>query len=203
MKAKIISIDFQNDFIAKGGHHYKPRPSVDFVKNILIPYLKNEGLKIAEIISDYRPPRFSDRSLSCHPGEWGYESGIPASVKEETAWIKCMNSPIWTRDNVGDPRQKPGIPYQDPKKFDEWILKTIGKPEDTEIILVGLTLDCCVLCVAPEFCFRGFNVKILKEAVDVYSGKQEEKEMLFKLVVANCWAKTISWNQAKKMLASK
>lgn len=111
MKTKIVSIDFQKDFTAEGGRCYKSRPSVNFVKNTLIPYLENKNLKIAEIISDYRQPRPSDGGDCCMPGEWGYESEIPESVKENNVWIKCMNSPIWARDNIGDPAQQPGLPY--------------------------------------------------------------------------------------------
>ena len=181
MKTKIISIDFQKDFTAEGGICYKLRPSVDFVKNTLVPHLENKNLKIAEIISDYRQPRPGDRGDCCRPGEWGYESEISESAKEKEVWIKCMNSPLWVRDNIGDPTKQPGLPYQDPKKFSEWIEKIIGKPEDTEVVLVGLTLDCCVLCTAQELNFRGYKVKILKEAVDAYSGEQSEKKHFVKL----------------------
>jgi nicotinamidase-related amidase len=198
MKTKIISIDFQKDFTAEGGIGYKPRPSVDFVKNILVPYLGNKNLKIAEIISDYRQPRPGDRGDCCHPGELGYDSEIPASVKEKEIWIKCMNSPIWVRDNIGDPDRQPGIPYQDPHKFSEWLEKVTGKPEDTEIVLIGLTLDCCVLCTAQELNFRGYTVKILKEAVDAYSGDQAEKEFLCKTPIQN-WAEVITWEEAQRI----
>lgn len=200
MKTKIISIDFQKDFTAEGGICYKPRPSVDFVKNTLVPFLEKKNLKIAEIISDYRQPRPGDRGDCCRPGELGYESEIPESAKENNVWIKCMNSPIWVRDNIGDPTKQPGIPYQDPKKFSEWIEKVIGKPEDTEVVLVGLTLDCCVLCTAQEFNFRGYKVKILKEAVDTYSGEQSEKEALCKTPVEN-WADVINWEEVQRLLA--
>ena len=111
-----------------------------------------------------------------------------------------MNSPIWLRDNIDDPTKQPGIPYQDPKKFSEWTEKVIGKPEDTEVVLVGLTLDCCVLCTAQEFSFRGYKVKILKEAVDAYSGEQNEKEALCKTPVEN-WADVINWEEAQRFLA--
>lgn len=199
MKTKIISIDFQKDFTAEGGICYKLRPSVDFVKNTLVPYLENKNLKIAEIISDYRQPRPGDRGDCCRPGEWGYESEISESAKEKEVWIKCMNSPLWVRDNIGDPTKQPGLPYQDPKKFSEWIEKIIGKPEDTEVVLVGLTLDCCVLCTAQELNFRGYKVKILKEAVDAYSGEQSEKEALCKTPVEN-WADVITWKEAQRLL---
>jgi len=111
-----------------------------------------------------------------------------------------MNSPIWVRDSIGDPTKKPGLPYQDPKKFSEWVEKVIGKPEDTEVVLVGLTLDCCVLCTAQEFNFRGYKVKILKEAVDTYSGEQEEKEALCKNPVGN-WANVINWEEYQQLLS--
>lgn len=197
MKTKIVSIDFQKDFTAEGGICYRPRPSVDFVKNTLAPYLETKNIKIAEIISDYRQPRPGDRGDCCRPGEWGYESEIPSSVKENDIWIKCMNSPIWVRDNIGDPTKKPGLPYQDPKKFSDWIEKVVGRPEETEIVLIGLTLDCCVLCTAQELNFRGYKVKILKEAVDAYSGSQDEKEALCKTPVEN-WSDVISWKELQE-----
>lgn len=200
MKTKVVSIDFQKDFSAKGGRYYKPYLSVHFVKNRLIPYLKKKNLKIAEIISDYRQSRLSDRGDCCRPGEWGYESEIPDSVKDKDIWIKCMNSPIWVRDNLGDPTKKLGLPYQDPKKFGEWIEREIGKPDETEIMLIGLTLDCCVLCAAQEFNFRGYKVKILKEAVDAYSGSEDEKETFCKTPVGN-WADTIIWDEAQRLLS--
>jgi nicotinamidase-related amidase len=199
MKTKIVSIDFQKDFTAEGGRCYRLRPSVDFVKNTLAPFLEKQNLKIAEIISDYRQPRPGDRGDCCRPGEWGYESEIPEAVKDKDIWIKCMNSPIWVRDNIGDSNKEPGLPYQDPKKFSEWIEREIGKPDDTEILLIGLTFDCCVLCTAQEFNFRGYKVKILKEAVDAYSGTSDEKEALCKTPVEN-WADVITWEEAQRLL---
>ena len=201
MGIKIVSVDFQKDFTAEGGGCYKPRPSVHFVKNVLIPYLENSGIRIAEIISDYRQPRPGDRGRCCRPGEWGYESEISETVKDEAVWIKCMNSPIWVRENIGDATKEPGLPYQDPKRFDEWIGRVIGSPGGTEIVLIGLTLDCCVLCAAQEFRFRGYDVKILKEAVDPYSGDQEEKEVLFMAPVKN-WARVITWEELQRLLSA-
>lgn len=80
-----------------------------------------------------------------------------------------------------------------------WIKQNIGTPEDTEIILIGLTLDCCVLATAQEFDYRGFKVKILKEGTDTYSGTLEEKEMLCKTPIYN-WAGIINWNETKSLL---
>lgn len=197
MKYKIVSVDFQKDFTDKGGLCYKPRSAVSFVKYTLIPFLKKKNIRVAEIISDYRQPRLGDRGDCCHPGEWGYESEIPEVVKEKKVWIKCMNSPIWIRDNIGNPNKKPGLPYQDAKKFDKWV-KNIGKPGETTIVLIGLTLDCCVLCAAQEFNFRGFDVKILKEAVDVYSGNIKDKGKLLISPIKN-WSGMICWSDFKKI----
>lgn len=200
MKIKFVSVDFQKDFTAEGGVCYKPRPSVDFIKAKLAPFLKERNIKIAEIVSDYRQPRIGDRGDCCRPGEWGYESEISSDIKEKDIWIKCMTSPIWVRENLGNPDKKPGEPYQDPEKFNNWIKKVIGRPKEVQIILFGLTLDCCVLCVAQEFDFRGYGVKILNEAVDVYSGNQDEKKNLFGNQVLNWWAKKISWSGLRKKL---
>ena len=199
---KIISIDFQKDFTSKGGICFKPRKSVQFVKETLIPFLRKNKIKIAEIISDYRQPRPGDRGDCCHPGENGYKSEIPKNIKIGPTWIKCMNSPIWVRANIGLANRKPGIPFQDADAFNRWLEKTIGKPEDVkEIILVGLTIDCCVLCTAQELNWRGYNVKILKEAVDSYSGDSEEKEQILSNPPLTNWSKAISWEELKETLA--
>lgn len=200
-KIKIISVDFQKEFSAKGGKHYRPRPNVDFIKKILVPFLRKNSIKIAEIISDYRQPRPGDLDDSTRPGEEGYISEIPENVKLENLWIKCMNSPIWTRKNIGNPNKKPELPYQNPKAFTKWLNSTIGKPNEAcEVVLIGLTIDCCVFCTAQELKFRGYNVKILKEAVDTYSGNPQEKDIILNNPPLLNWAKIISWDKLKKKL---
>ena len=150
-------------------------------------------------MADYRKPRPGNLDDSTRPGEEGYNSEIPDDIKLKNIWIKSMNSPIWTRENIGNPNKKPGIPYQNPKAFADWLNSTVGKPEDVdEIVLIGLTLDCCVFCTAQELCWRGYKVKILKEAVDTYSGKSEEKEMILNSPPLLNWAKAISWNELKQ-----
>jgi nicotinamidase-related amidase len=200
MKIKIISVDLQKEFSAKGGLHYKPRPSVTFVKEILLPYLKERKIKIAEIISDYRAPRPADRDDSTKPGKWGYESEIPEDVKLKPIWIKCMNSPIWTRKNIGVANKKPGIPYQDPQRFIKWLYKVVGKPNKVEIILIGLTADCCVFSTAQELNWQGYQVKILVEGVDSYSGNDKEKEQILNNYPLKNWANKIIWKELKEAL---
>jgi len=109
-----------------------------------------------------------------------------------------MNSPIWVRKNIGLANKKPGIPYQDTKAFNKRLDKVIGTPEDAgEIILFGLTVDCCVLCTAQELSRRGYKVKIINEAVDSYSGDKKEKEQIINNHPLVNWAKGISWKTLK------
>jgi nicotinamidase-related amidase len=202
-KLKLLSVDLQKDFSAPGGKHYKPHASVDFIKQTLIPFAKGHGLKIAEIISDYRQPRPGDRDDSCNPGTTGYESEVPDEQKLKPVWVKCMNSPIWVREGGGDPSAKPGLPYQDPATFTKWLESAIGKPEEVEaIVLVGLTIDCCVLCTAQELSFRAYKVKVLAEAVDVYSGDAKEKEAVLNSPILRNWAEVVTWSQLERELAN-
>jgi nicotinamidase-related amidase len=196
---KIIFMDFQKDFTAKGGVCYEKRGSVDFVKNVLVPYLRKHNIKIAEIISDYRQPRPGDKGDLCHPGEWGYESEIPKDVKLDNIWIKCMNSPIWIKKNIGISGKKPGLPYQTPELFNKWLEKVVGKPNDfNEVILIGLTADCCILSLAQELNWHGYKVKILEEATDTYSGNQQEKKQILNNPPLKNWAEPISWEEFKE-----
>ena len=101
----IVSVDFQKDFSAEGGMAYRPRPCADFIKDVLIPEVRMTGLRIAEIVSDYRLPRLGDEFECCVPGTTGYESEIPEDVKHPRVWVKCMNSPGWVRENGGWSRE--------------------------------------------------------------------------------------------------
>ncbi|MFC1746413.1 hypothetical protein ACFL35_20640 [Candidatus Riflebacteria bacterium] len=192
---KIICVDFQKDYTSEVGLCYHPRPCINFIKKILVPFLNYSGIKIAEIISDYRHPRPGEPFERCIPGEEGYESEIPASVKRLPVWIKCMNSPLWVRDNAGEQEKQPGFPYQAPEVFTKWLEDSVGAPYAVdELILIGLTLDCCILCVAQELCFRGYAVRYLVEAVDCYTGDAQEKQNLLKSPLAN-WGKAIGWEE--------
>lgn len=199
-KITFLSIDLQKDFSAQGGICYKPRPSVEFIRSTLVPFLKEKKIRIAEIISDYRQPRPGDRGDCCHPGEWGYESEIPEDVKDPRVWIKCMNSPLWVRTNGGDKNKEPGLPYQNTEAFSNWLNDVIGSPQNTEIVLIGLTTDCCVLSTAQELNWRGYDVKILSEGTDTYSGDQKEKEHIFNNPPLTNWAEKISWEELRSKL---
>lgn len=197
-KYTFIAVDLQNDFASEGGLHYTPKPSVDFLKNTLFPYFQEKGVKINEIISDYRQPRPGDRDESCKPGEWGGESIIPRELVK-SVWFKTMNSPIWVRENIGNPNKEPGLPYQDTKGFGKWLEDNIGKPGETVPVLFGLTIDCCVLSTLQELSWRGYYPMVLKEGVDHYSGKIEDRDKILETPVPN-WAEVITWEELKNKL---
>lgn len=197
-KYSFIAVDIQNDFASKGGRYYTYKPSIKFLRGTLFPYLRAKRIKINEIISDYRQPRPGHKSDSCRPGEWGHESLIPKNLRE-SLWIKCMNSPVWVRKNIGKPNLKPGLPYSDPKKFARWLDANVGDPKKVTPVLIGLTIDCCVLSVAQELSWRGYYPLVLKEAVDHVSGKIEDRDKILEMPVPN-WAKVVSWKTFKKKL---
>jgi nicotinamidase-related amidase len=198
---ELICIDFQRDFTSPGGACYAPRSSVDFVKDVLVPFLRERGLKLHEIVSDYRQPRPGDPRDCCRPGDGGFESDIPPDMKDLNIWLKSMNSPAWVRENIGDPDREPGIPYPDPRGLSAWLESSIGSPgEAGPVVLFGLTLDRCVLCTAQELRFRGYNVRILAEGTDTASGSQEEKRYLLEHPPVTYWARPITWGELKGML---
>lgn len=209
MKYSFISIDYQNDFCLPGGIFYKDRPCQVFINSEFIPYIKKNNIKIAEIISDYRLPRPSEEKSYCIPGKWGYNSAIDETVRVGEVWIKSMNSPEWIRENGGDPTKEPGKPYPNPEAFDQWLKSTIGTPDESgEVVLIGLTLDCCVLCVAQQLYFRGYKVRILKEGTDIYSIESlsellapyvDYKDILFNST-HGMWSKLIDWNELRSEL---
>ena len=192
---EIICVDFQKDFTTEGGSEYRIRSSVTFVKKVLTPFLVEKKVEVSEIVSDYRQPRPGDKGDCCRPGEIGFESDLSPEVQRSgSPWVKCMNSPIWTREGIGDPAVAPGLPYQDPEAFSSWLHESVGPPR--EVLLFGLTLDCCILCTSQELCFRGYKVKIIEEATDTWSGNQWLKGMLFtSLSPVMNWASSISWER--------
>lgn len=201
MNIKFISVDLQQDFSAKGGKHYAARLAVGFIKKILLPYFHKKRIKVSEIILDYRREYNRKDNNACIPGTWGYASEIPTKNKNKDIWVKCQNSPIWITKNIGNSKKQPGTPYQDPKAFTRWLNINIGKPEDVDfVVLIGLTLDCCVFCTAQELKFRGYKVKILEEATDVNHGGKKDKEMILKNYPLKNWARPITWKELQKIL---
>lgn len=204
MNIKFICVDFQKDFSDEKGKWFNHGTSVNFIKNDFIKFLNDKNIKINEIISDYRAPRPGKRGIGCVPGTFGYESDIPDFIKNKDVWIKCMNSPIWVRNNIGDEHKQPGIPYQDPNGFNDWLNRNIGLPEDVDlIILFGLTMDCCVLCTAQELNFRGYKVKMLYEAVDSMDPTNlEYKKQLSEQSPILTWTSFITFEELKNLIGN-
>lgn len=194
---KIISVDFQKEFSSAGGRCYVERPCIPFIKDVLVPFVRERGLKIAEIISDYRLPRQGSSFQACIPGTEGFESEIPADVKREDVWVKALSSPAWAREHGGRADKEPGPPFPDPHGFSQWLARMVGLPsENPEIILIGLTIDCCVLSALEELRYRGYQPSVLHEGVDTYSGDAQEKEFLMKKVVTY-WGRAVTWDEIK------
>lgn len=188
-----LAVDYQNDFAGPQGRWYKPRPCHTFIEEIFCPALCDYGKQLSEIISDYRLPRPSETIEYCVPGTVGYESRLPDDIKTQNRWIKSMNSPVWVRNNDDKP-------YSDPSAFSSWLEKEIGNPTSAgEVVIFGLTLDCCVLCLAQELYFRGYKARYLVEAVDTYNGSSSEKEAMLRTPLP-MWGVPISWDEVKARL---
>ncbi|MBN2003623.1 MAG: hypothetical protein JXA21_09730 [Anaerolineae bacterium] len=111
-----------------------------------------------------------------------------------------MNSPVWVRENGGQKDEIAGLPYPDPAAFSEWLHRTVGRPEEVSaVVLIALTLDCCVMCTGQALSFRAYPVKFLIEGVDTYSGDPAEKASLLKVPLAN-WGEALNWDQFKEMI---
>lgn len=197
-KYVFVAIDIQNDFASRGGKNYTYKPSIRFLRRTLFPYLQKHRIKISEIVSDYRKPRQGNRKDCSRPGEWGYESLIPDDLRK-SLWIKCMNSPVWVRKNIGIPDKKPGWPSPDSESFNKWLIKNLGKPGEGTPILIGLTIDCCVLSTLQELSWRGYKVLVLREAVDHATGKIKDRDKILESPIPN-WGKVINWSLLKKHL---
>ena len=196
---KLISVDFQKEFTSPEGQWFNPGKSIGFIKETLVPYCREHDLKVFEIISDYRQPRPGDAGNGCYPGTPGYESEIPKDVKIGETWVKCMNSPIWVRENIGTSQLQPGLPYQDPSRFTRWLKSTVGSPEKVDFVaLIGLTLDWCVFCTAQELCWRGYEVKILAEGTDVVGGDEIYKQQILTKSPLLNWASVVTWDELQQ-----
>ena len=194
MRYEFIAVDIQNEFATEGGKFYTPKPSVEFLKSTMFPYLRERGIQVNDIISDYRQPRPGDSGDGCAPGTWGYESLIPDDLRK-SLWIKAMNSPIWIREHGGDGSKVPGKPYPDSAAFGKWVEENIGAPETTRPVLFGLTIDCCVLSAVQEFRWRGFSPVVIREAVDHASGKEDDKDIVLEKTALSWWSEAVDWKQ--------
>lgn len=209
MKYSFLAVDYQKEFCNPIGRFYKERPCHSFIEKSLIPFLyQHPEAKVAEIISDYRLPRPSETVAYCIPGTEGYQSAIPVEVKLDNVWIKAMNSPDWVRENGGSSLET-AEPYHDLDAFKHWLYETIGKPNShLQVVVLGLTLDCCVLCTLQQLYFLGYQALFLWEGVDVYDPSAIKKfikpEINYKEALLatthGMFAKSIRWADLKPRL---
>ena len=164
----------------------------------MFPYFRKHNIKTNEIVSDYRQPRPGDGGDCCRPGEWGYESIVPKDLCK-SQWVKCMNSPIWIRENGGKKDIVPGAPYADSKAFGDWIEDNIGSPDEVTPVIFGITIDCCVLCTIAEFRWRGYEPIVIREAVDHNTGNLKDRDIVLEKTAIRWWSKVMDWAEFEKM----
>lgn len=181
----------QNDFCSEGGICYRQHDSVKFVTESILPELFKHGIKTSEILSDYRQPRLLDNYELCIPGTWGYNSIIDKKYIYGTPWVKAHNSPVWVRENNSI--------VQNPWKFNNWLEKQ-SINQETSAYIFGISIDCCILCVAQELYFRGIQPYIILEGVDVYSGDSNQKKLFLQTYFWKNWMKIIKWSKVKEVL---
>jgi hypothetical protein len=117
-----------------------------------------------------------------------------------------MKSPEWMRNNQC---ALPGMPEQNGKAFSCWLEETIGTPNiNLQIVVFGLTLDCCVLYTAQQLAFRNYKVSILSEATDVlhiksvtqYLPPQFDYKRIFFDSTHSMVANELRWDKLRKLL---
>lgn len=200
-KFEFIVVDFQKDFTTVDGLCYINGESIDFVKNDLKEFFQTNKIKVHEIKSDYSLPRLNRTEASCVPNTDGFLSDLSEDVRYSDPWIKCMHNPLWIRKNIGKANRKQGKPYQDSKKFNKWLINHIGLPEDNkEIVLFGLSMEVCILSVAQELYFRGYNVKVLYEATDPMNIRMEYKDFIAENSSLTLYANVIFFEEVKTLI---
>lgn len=196
----LCCVDFQYDFAEKGGINFNKGSSVNFIKNTLFPWLKSNNLKSAEIVSDYRLPRGKSNNESCVPGTKGFESLLPNELRNGQQWCKCMHNPLWVRENIGVPNAKIGDIFQDPVGFSHWVSAHLPQKN---IVLFGLTADCCILHVAAELYFRGHDVYCIYEATDPMNERLSHKDFILKHSSLSIYSKILHFDELDELMGEK
>ena len=192
-----LCVDFQKDFASAAGKNFNKGDSSRFIQDTLFPFLVANSVRVSEIVSDYRLPRGKSKNESCVPGMNGYESMLPPQLRKGKPWVKCMHNPLWTRKNIGVANAPLGEIYQDSQGFNKWIAEHI---ECKKVVLFGLTADCCVLQVASELYFRGYDVYVIYEATDPMNERLEHKDSIMYRSSLNIYATTIHFDELVAML---
>ena len=199
---RLVSVDLQNDFVSPGGVHYRGQPCVDFVGETLIPFCRDNGVPVAEIVSDYRTEGGNEADTTCVPGQWGYQSAIQEELKLAPPWVKASIGPTWVRDGGGDSGAVPGPVRSDPEGFTSWLRSALGPADDGgPVIIVGLVLEVCVLATLIEIKLRGYPAQLMLEGVDTYDGDPARKQA-FLDTLAGFWGPPVSWADCVPVLSA-
>lgn len=197
MNFDFICVDFQNDFASSGGLNFNKGKSASFIKEKMFPFLEDHSIQVSEIISDYRLPRGKSKNESCIPGSWGFQSLLPSKLRKGTSWIKCMHNPLWVRKNIGVSNATLGKEYQSPRKFNKWLKDNVS---NKNVILFGETADCCMLQVASELYFRGYNVYFIYEACDPMNERLFNKDNILYHSSVSIYSKTICFAELSELM---
>lgn len=191
-KVSFLCVDYQYDFASPEGKAAVIGESPSFIAKTLLPFLDEHSFKVSEIISDYRLPRGKSCSESCVPGTIGFQSLLPDHLRLADQYIKCMHNPLWTRDNIGVANQPIGKEYQAPEYFNEWVARHFPD-KNIPIVMFGETLECCLLNVAQELYFRGYDLYILYEATDPMAVRQSYKDDIIQHSTLTLYTKCITF----------
>lgn len=192
-----LCVDFQYDFANVKGQKFTKGESVEFIINELFPFFVKYDIKVSEILSDYRLPRGKSENELCVPGDIGFISLLPDNLRRGKPWIKCMHNPLWVRENIGVPNAKLGPIYQNPEAFNQWIKEHL---QTKNVILFGETAECCLLQVASELYFRGFNVYYIYEATDPMAERLLDKDKILFNSTVSIYVKTVKYSEFIEMI---
>ena len=205
MSVVIVAVDIQDEVTQPSGKMYNPaRESWKFLREIFFPYCLSLGILIRDLVSDYRLPRSGDEFHACDPSSKGFRSSIHPAILHPRKWVKSKNLCVWTRVDAGRIEEVDTDPYEphaDVVGFERWAHRVLGKPGENVVVLIGYTLECCVLATAMWLSHMGYSVKILEEGVDTNSGTPESKKAVFDFVLGeNGWAEPIQWKDLQNLL---
>ncbi len=189
--SNFLAIDLQREFVSSDGKAYVYRPSVDVIQNTLFPFLRETGVQVAEVVSDYRFPILGVEEEYCVPGTAGYESIVPADLRNGRPWIKANTGLAWVRKNGGISDSVTGLPFPDWAALEAWTRIHLG-PLGSTVIMFGLTLDCCVMRAAQDLRDLGYRIEIVIDATDTYRGTAENKEAVLRSDVFRNFASFIN-----------
>lgn len=193
---RFLAVDVQNEFMHPDGCWFNRGTSPYFIQSTLLPYLQEKKCPIVEIISDYGAPRPGHSTNGCIPGTFGYLSVIPSFQHHGSYWVKSMHNPIWIRNPLSTYK----TPVPCPDLFTHWLEESVGSPEETIVILFGLTMEVCVMNVCQELYFRGYESKLIIEGTDPMNERLQYKGLIAQFSSLGMYTEVTTFDQIKQLL---